>query len=155
MNKGKVNFIGNYSLIDAIYANSEDMLNKEVDYSKYTNYSFKIDTKLHKKLKVGDLVVIHGNDGKLKVVKISVIHNDTEYNIETLDASNKANAWVVDKVRLKAHLERINNSIKAKFISQQIDDRSKVVKMRKDLEELAKSDEKLSKLLKQLKFIGE
>jgi hypothetical protein len=104
--------------------------------SGYKNYHFKNDIE---DLKKGDTVVVDTING----MAVGLV-------VGFEDASVKAEKWVVQKVDLEKHLERIERENKIKELKR------KMEKRRKELEDiqlyvmLAKEDQEMAEMVKQL-----
>lgn len=95
-------------------------------------------------LKVLDKVVVCVSNNKLKVVTVSCIEGIEEYK------GRKAHSWVVCKIDVTAHTEKIAKQKKVQEIRNQIAERKKQVEEMAVLKLLAESDDNMKDLLVQL-----
>lgn len=114
MNK---DYVGNYGLVEVEYTDCVLLsVNNDIDISK--RYTFKIDLKSYKKVKIDSLVVVDGING-LKVARVKEI-TPLDISKGSMEASKRAKAWVVNILDAKAHIERIAKTERKQFIMKEL-----------------------------------
>lgn len=111
----------------------------EVKYNtSYNTYEFMTDLEIAK----GDTVVCDSSNGfqVAKVLKVS----DEPIN------HRKVHKWIVDKVNVEAHNERMSKEKKLKELRQKMEQRRKKIETIQVYRLLAQEDEEMASLLKEL-----
>jgi len=136
------NYIGEYGLVDIRYVDMDSPI------GDITDYTFKMDLKLHKKAQLDDTVVVDSKNG----MGIGVITNiySLELSQDNMEAANRATAWVVDIINMKAHIKRIEATERRKFIIAELEERKKAIEEKAVYQMLAATDPTAAKLLKEL-----
>jgi hypothetical protein len=112
-----------------------------VKFDKGTNTEKGYDYKTDLDLKVGDKVVVDTQFG----LSIATVHMSTSTKLD------KATKFVVTKIDLDEHEERVEKAKKAEEVRELMEARLKEIEEIKKYEELAKDDPKMAELVKQLK----
>lgn len=110
----KVNYVGNFNVVKAVYDVQE--LGKDFDVDSMSTYNFKIDPELT--TAIGDIALVQDNSGGYFPVTI-VEYLDN--NIQNAKEVNMANAWVVNLIDMGAHKQRIKDTEELQFIKETLD----------------------------------
>lgn len=103
--------------------------------SGYKSYEFKTDIE---DLHVGDYVVVDTSSG-INVARV----------VEIKDYSNKATKWVIQKLDMTKHQERLEKEKKLKEIQAKMEARRKQLQELEIYRLLAKEDAEMAKLLEE------
>ena len=151
----EVNYTGAYGVCEVMLAPTDYFYTKKEEVlanNTASTYTFKVDLKLIKKLKPYDLVVVETSNG-IVLGAVKTVYG-TDISQETIAASNRAKAWVVNKVDTKAHQERIDKTERKKFIMQELESRKQAIEEAAIWKMLAQQDETASKLLAELEALN-
>jgi len=132
------NFIGSYdTVVEVTYE-----LDVKLDTKKYF-FKTTIDS-----LKPGDYVIVDAKTG-LNIVEVVRVYRRSLYS-ESINAFNRAKAWVVDKINMEEHNKRIEATQRKKFIVTQLKERREQMEEIAIYKMLAKQDKEAAALLDEL-----
>jgi hypothetical protein len=141
------NYVGKFNVVGVHF----EYLNKDYESGKKnpaTIYYYKIDPSIQ--VKAGDPVVVDGIGPKVAVVCETF---EDEFTQEVIEAKNKADTWIINRIDDTLHRKRMEATERQKYLKMEMQRIKDEFNEMQVLEAIAQSNPDAKKLLEEIKSI--